>query len=76
MLKKAISSSLFSVGSYPAWLGSPACCRPMFRSGCVISSGQPAKTYADDVNAVILLDDNVTTVKDNGDIVRRVRRRA
>jgi hypothetical protein len=35
---------------------------------------QPQKTYADDVNAVILLDDNVTTVKENGDIVRRNRR--
>jgi len=35
---------------------------------------QPAKTYADDVNAVVLLDDNVTTVKENGDIVHHNRR--
>jgi hypothetical protein len=37
-------------------------------------SRQPAKTYADDVNAVVLLDDNVTTVKENGDIVHHNRR--
>lgn len=30
---------------------------------------QPVKKYADDVNAVTLLDDQETTVKDNGDIV-------
>ncbi|MCU1255947.1 MAG: hypothetical protein JWM83_2246 [Candidatus Angelobacter sp.] len=36
-------------------------------------SKQPAKTYADDVNAVILLDDQVTTVKENGEIVRHGR---
>jgi len=30
--------------------------------------------YADDVNAVVLLDDNVTTVKENGDIVHHNRR--
>jgi hypothetical protein len=35
---------------------------------------QAPKTYADDVNAVVLLDDNVTTVKENGDLVRRGRR--
>jgi hypothetical protein len=35
---------------------------------------QPAKTYASDVNAVILLDEHVTMVKDNGDLVRRGRR--
>ncbi len=34
---------------------------------------QPAKTYADDVNAVILLDDEVTTIKENGDIVQHGR---
>lgn len=36
-------------------------------------SRQPAKTYADDVNAVILLDDQITTVKENGEIVRHGR---
>jgi len=35
---------------------------------------QPVKTYADDVNVVILLEDQVTTVKDNGDIVKIARR--
>jgi len=34
---------------------------------------QPAKKYADDVNAVILLDDQETTVKDNGEIVNHQR---
>jgi hypothetical protein len=72
VLKKAISSSLFlfaltllgfgptaSAADVPEWL------RNLQR--------QPAKTYADDVNAVVLLDDNVTTVKENGDIVRHAR---
>src|SRR5215470_16716005 len=35
---------------------------------------QPVKTYADDVNAVVLLEDQVTTVKENGDIVKIGRR--
>jgi Domain of Unknown Function with PDB structure (DUF3857) len=34
---------------------------------------QPLKTYADDVNAVVLLDDQETVVKDNGDIVNHGR---
>ena len=36
---------------------------------------QPAKTYADDANAVVLLDDQDTTVKDNGEIVTHERHR-
>jgi hypothetical protein len=70
VLKKAISAAfLFALFTFfagiaqaevPEWLRSLA--------------KQPAKTYADDVNAVVLLDDNVTTVKENGDIVRRSRR--
>jgi len=70
VLKKAISAAFFFAlfsfsngfvqAEVPEWLRS--------------LSRQPAKTYADDVNAVVLLDDNVTTVKDNGDIVRRGRR--
>lgn len=70
MLKKAISAAfLFALFTFfagvaqaevPEWLRSLA--------------RQPAKTYADDVNAIVLLDDNVTTVKENGDIVRRIRR--
>ena len=34
---------------------------------------QPVKTYADDANAVVLLDDQETTVKDNGEIVTHER---
>ena len=34
---------------------------------------QPAKTYSDDANAVVLLDDQDTTVKDNGEIVTHER---
>jgi hypothetical protein len=34
---------------------------------------QPAKKYADDVNAVTLLDDQETTVKDNGEILTHER---
>lgn len=34
---------------------------------------QPAKTYADDANAVTLLDDQETTVRDNGEIVTHER---
>jgi hypothetical protein len=35
---------------------------------------QPVKSYAADVNAVVLLDDQSTVVKDNGEIVKRGRR--
>jgi hypothetical protein len=35
---------------------------------------QPAKKYADDVNAVVLLHETETTVKDNGEIVTRERK--
>jgi hypothetical protein len=34
---------------------------------------QPAKHYADDVNAVVLLDDTQTIIKDNGEIVSHLR---
>jgi hypothetical protein len=70
VLKKAISAAfLFALFTFfagiaqaevPEWLRSLA--------------KQPAKTYADDVNAAILLDDNVTTVKESGDIVHHNRR--
>ena len=70
MLKKAISAIfLFAVSAFlttaaqaevPDWLRSLA--------------KQPPRTYADDVNAVVLLDDNITTVKENGDIIRHCRR--
>jgi hypothetical protein len=35
---------------------------------------QPTKAYASDVNAVVLLSDTETTVKDNGETITRERR--
>ena len=73
MLKKAISSSLFLLSLTLLGFSSPASAAdvPEWLRNL---ARQPQKTYADDVNAVILLDDNVTIVKDNGDLVRRGRR--
>jgi Domain of Unknown Function with PDB structure (DUF3857) len=69
MLKKATSVILFlflmnlfpgtARAGVPDWLRSLA--------------QQPVKKYADDVNAVVLLDEQVTTVKESGEIVRRGR---
>jgi hypothetical protein len=69
MLKKRISLALIAVlaavwpngatASVPDWLRSLA--------------QQPAKHYADDVDSVELLSDNVTTVKDNGEIITHKR---
>lgn len=73
MLKKVMNSALFffillsllgvSRTAYatdvPEWLRS--------------LSRQPAKTYADDVNAVVLLDEQTTTVKDDGEMVEHGR---
>jgi len=50
---------LASATSVPDWLRSAAL--------------QPVKKYADDVNAVMLLDDQETTVTENGDIVTHQR---
>ena len=50
---------LASATSVPDWLRSAA--------------QQPVKKYADDVNAVTLLQETETTVKDNGETVTRVR---
>ena len=52
--------SLASATSVPEWLRAAA--------------QQPVKKYADDVNAVTLLNETETTVKDNGETVTRVRR--
>jgi len=73
VLKKAISSSLFLLSLTLLGFSSPASAAdvPEWLRNL---ARQPQKTYADDVNAVILLDDNVTIVKDNGDLVRRGRR--
>jgi len=51
--------SLPAAASVPDWLRAAA--------------QQPAKKYADDVNAVVLLNEAETTVKDNGDTVTHVR---
>jgi len=69
MLKKRISGAfalavLFAclrpaLASTPDWLRSLA--------------QQPARHYADDVNAVVLLDDTQTVIKDNGEIITRGR---
>jgi len=70
VLKKAISAIfLFAISAFvstPAQAAVPEWLRALAR--------QQSKTYADDVNAVVLLDDKVTTVKENGDIVRHTRR--
>ena len=72
VLKKAISSSLFLLTLILLGFASPASATdvPEWLRNL---ARQPAKTYADDVNAVVLMDDNVTTVKENGDIVRHGR---
>jgi hypothetical protein len=65
MLRKVISvlSFIFLVSFLPtaANAGVPDWFRALAQ--------QPAKTYADDANAVVLLDDQETTVKDSGEIV-------
>ena len=69
MLRKATSviSFLFLVSLLPtaANAGVPDWFRALAQ--------QPAKTYADDANAVTLLDDQETTVRDNGEIVTHER---
>jgi transglutaminase-like putative cysteine protease len=69
MLRKATSAAIFLLlmsllparasAGVPDWLHSLA--------------QQPSKQYPDDANAVILLDDQETTVKDNGEIVTHQR---
>lgn len=70
MLKKAISFGvLFALlGFAPA--GAHASVPEWLRS----FAHQPAKKYADDTNAVVLLDDHETTVGENGDIITHGRR--
>ncbi len=69
MHKRAISAiflfAVFTLVSVAAQAEVPEWLRGLAR--------QPHKTYADDVNAVVLLDDHVTTIKDNGDLVKRGR---
>jgi hypothetical protein len=69
MLKKATSATVLFLmylaltgmarGDAPEWLRSLA--------------KQPSKTYSDDANVVILLNNKTTTVKENGEIVKRGR---
>ena len=69
VLKKGISAIvvLFLAGLWPvrAAASTPDWLRNLAQ--------QPAKHYGDDVNAVELLDDQETTVRDNGEIVTHVR---
>ena len=74
MLKKIISSSFLLLALTLPGFGSPAAATadvPMWLRALAML---PAKTYADDVNTVVLLDENITTVKENGDLVRHGRR--
>src|SRR5436309_3963467 len=69
MRKKAINSifvlCLLTLIAAPASAGVPDWLRNLAQ--------QPQKHYADDVNAVRLLEDHETTVKDNGEIVTHAR---
>ncbi len=70
MLKKAISAALFLF---------LAACLPSSANAAVpdwvrSAAQQPVKTYADDVNAVVLLHETETTVKDSGETITRERR--
>jgi hypothetical protein len=69
MLKKAtrVFSFIFFMSLLPA--AANAAVPDWLRS----VAQQPAKKYADDANAVILLDDQETTVKDSGEIVTHQR---
>jgi len=69
MLKKAISAIVFL--SACLWL--PATLAAEVPDWLRVMAKQPVRTYADDVNAVVLLDDQTTTVKDNGEIVQQSR---
>ncbi len=70
MLKKAISAIVFL--SACLWL--PAAAAVEIPDWLRVTAKQPARAYADDVNAVVLLDDQTTTVKENGEIVNQGRR--
>ena len=70
MLKKG-TSAIFVLALFSAW---PAAARAASVPDWLRSlAQQPARHYADDVNAVVLLDDTETTVHDNGEIVHRGR---
>src|SRR5512146_177960 len=70
VVSKGISAIVFLVflgtGALPAMAGVPDWVRA--------AAQQPVKKYADDVNAVVLLTESETTVKDTGETVTRVRR--
>jgi hypothetical protein len=65
MLKKGISA-IFLLSILVSWPSPARAATPDWLRSLV---QQPQKKYADDVNAVVLLDDGETTIKDNGEIV-------
>ena len=68
MLKRAISATLFL-----SWVLVPLHAHAGVPDWLRNLAQQPQKHYADDVNAVVLLDDQETTVRDRGDIVTHER---
>ena len=70
VLRKLISTVFLLV----AYFSLTATCRADAPDWLRALAKQPARTYADDVNFVVLLDEQVTTVADNGDMVKRGRR--
>ena len=69
MLKKISGAAVFLIallaGAIPAHASVPDWVRSV--------SQQPAKTYAEDVNAVVLLDEQTTTIKDDGVMIEHGR---
>lgn len=70
MLKRLISATFLLALS----LSFAGICRADAPDWLRALAKQPVKSYADDVNMVILLEDQVTTVKENGDIIKTGRR--
>jgi uncharacterized protein DUF3857 len=66
VISAAIFGFLLGACSYPAQASIPDWLRS--------AAQQPARTYADDVDAAILLSETETTVKDSGETVTRERR--
>ena len=69
MLKKTISALFLSA----LFLLAPALVAADVPDWVRVLAKQPAKTYADDVQGVILLQEQITTVKENGEIVQQGR---
>ncbi|HWZ46483.1 MAG TPA: DUF3857 domain-containing transglutaminase family protein [Candidatus Saccharimonadales bacterium] len=69
MLKKATSALFLSA----FFLLAPALVAADVPDWVRVLAKQPVKTYADDVQGVILLQEQITTVKENGEIVQQGR---